>query len=40
MLGKMARYLIWLVERYADPVDREWIAAMRAEFGGHVEKSS
>jgi hypothetical protein len=32
MLGKMARYLIWLVERYADPVDREWIAAMRAEF--------
>ena len=33
MLGKMARYLIWLVERYADPVDREWIAAMRAEFG-------
>jgi hypothetical protein len=32
MLGKMARYLIWLVERYADPIDREWIAAMRAEF--------
>jgi hypothetical protein len=32
MFGKMARYLIWLVERYADPVDREWIAAMRAEF--------
>jgi hypothetical protein len=32
MLGKLARYLIWLVERYADPVDREWIAAMRAEF--------
>ena len=32
MVGRMARYLIWLVERYADPVDREWIAAMRAEF--------
>jgi len=32
MLGKMARYLISLVERYADPADREWIAAMRAEF--------
>jgi hypothetical protein len=32
MLGKMARYLIWLVQRYADPADREWIAAMRAEF--------
>ena len=32
MLGKMARYLISLVERYADPADQEWIAAMRAEF--------
>jgi len=32
MLEKMARYLIALVERYADPSDREWIAAMRAEF--------
>ena len=32
MVRRMARYLIWLVERYADPVDREWIAAMRAEF--------
>ena len=32
MLGKMARSLISLVERYADPADREWIAAMRAEF--------
>ena len=32
MLGKVARYLISLVERYADPADREWIAAMRAEF--------
>jgi hypothetical protein len=32
MLKTMARYLISLVERYADPTDREWIAAMRAEF--------
>ena len=32
MLEKMARYLIALVERYAEPSDREWIAAMRAEF--------
>ena len=32
MLRGMARCLISLVERYADPADREWIAAMRAEF--------
>jgi hypothetical protein len=32
MLGKMARNLISLVERYADPADRVWIAGMRAEF--------
>ena len=32
VLGKMARFLISLVERYADPADREGIAAMRAEF--------
>jgi hypothetical protein len=32
MLGKMARYLISLAERYADPADREWIAAIRGEF--------
>ena len=32
MLGKMALCLISLTERYADSADREWIAAMRAEF--------
>ena len=32
MLGKVARSLIAWVERYADPADREWIGAMRAEL--------
>jgi hypothetical protein len=32
MLGKIALCLISLAERYADSADREWIAAMRAEF--------
>lgn len=32
MLGKVARALIAWVERYADPADREWIGAMRAEL--------
>jgi hypothetical protein len=32
MLGKLARSLIAWVERYADPADREWIGAMRAEL--------
>jgi hypothetical protein len=32
MLGKMARSLIAWVERYADPVDRDWIRALSAEL--------
>jgi hypothetical protein len=32
MLRKLARALIAWVERYADPADREWIGAMRAEL--------
>jgi hypothetical protein len=31
-LGKFARSLIAWVERHADPADREWIRAMRAEL--------
>jgi hypothetical protein len=31
--GKIARSLITWAERYADPAEREWIGAMRAELG-------
>jgi hypothetical protein len=32
ILGKVARALVTWVERYADPADREWVEAMRAEL--------